>query len=395
MDLKRKGRQVARALIGSRLTRRYLWARWAMSRSSAVATRKRLYRRTNVEWDMPGHARLVYTDIVGPGKGEVIVRTIASAISPGTERAGFRSETKAAKFPSLPGYSVAGEILALGPGVKELAVGDMVATQAPHASLVVRPANMVFRLGPNTDPNHAALLYPGMIALQGIWRGDLEPGEKVAIFGRGTIGQLAVLLARALGASTVTSVARSRARLNESVRAAADVIVATAEGDRPDAGGYDLVIEASGDPEAIADAVTAVRSGGRVVLLGSPRRAVRFDFSQLASRRVKLAGAHISTLSRQPRADQRDYRTAATTFLRLVDEGRIELGPLFGEEVNPWEAGLLYRSLSKRGLSNASAVFRWDQLPDGDRGGRIGLMTPPIDDLSRGMTFRRLPIEAG
>jgi hypothetical protein len=83
------------------------------------------------------------------------------------------------------------------------------------------------------------------------------------------------------------------------------------------------------------------------------------------------------------------------TFLQMIEDGRLDLGPLIGDEVDPWEAGWLYRSLSKRGLTNASAVFRWDHLVEGDRGGRIGLMTPPIDDLSRGMTFRRLPIGAG
>ena len=393
-QLRRRLRLLARALVGSRLTRRYLWARWATSRSTALVTRRRLYRRTNVEWDLPGHARLVYSDIPGPRRGEVLIRTTASAISPGTERAGFRSETKSAKFPALPGYSLTGEIVARGRGVSGLEVGDIVATQAPHASMVVRPYDMVFLVGPRTSPVAAALLYPGMIALHGIWRAGFQPGERVVVLGRGTIGQLTVLLARALGAAQVVSVARSRARLNDSVLAAADSVVATGEGDRPEAGAADLVIEASGDPAAISEAVHAVRPGGRVVLVGSPRTSLQFDFAAAADRRVSLIGAHISSLSRRARSDAVDYVTAATTFLRLIEEGQLDTGPLVGEEVNPWEAGLFYQALSKRGLATASAVFRWDLLVDSDRGGSIGFFAPPIDDLTRGMTFLRLPIGA-
>lgn len=394
MDLKRTGRKFGRAIVGSRLTRRYMWARWAAARSHALTSGKRLYRRTNVEWDLPGHARLVYTDIVGPGRTEVIIRTIASAISPGTERAGFRSETTSTKFPTLPGYSLCGEIVAMGSGVKHHAIGEIVATQAPHASLVVRPHDMVFGVGPRTNPSHAALLYPGMIAMHGLWRGGIDPSERVAVFGQGTIGQLTVLLARALGAELLVSVARSGSRVNDALRRAADQVLATASGDRPAPGSFDLVIEASGDPGAISGAVASARPGGRVVLLGSPRQAVRFDFGHATDRRVMVMGAHVSTLSRLRREDGVDYHTAATTFLQMIEEGRVDLGPLIGAEVNPWEAGLVYRALSRRSLPSASAIFRWDHLPTADRGGRIALSTPPIDDLTRGMTFLRAPIGA-
>ena len=390
--MRRRARRWARALVGSRLTRRYLWARWVMSRANALVARRRLYRRTSVEWDMPGHARLVYSDILGPGRGEVLVRTIASAVSPGTERAGFRSETTSAKFPALPGYSLTGEVVARGRGVREGAVGAIVATQAPHASLVVRPHDLVFQLGPGTDPVHAAILYPGMIALHGIWRGGLQPGDRVVVYGRGLIGQLTLLLARALRAAEVVSVARSRGRLSSAMLSAADSVLATGEGERPEAGEADLVVEASGNPRAISEAVEAVRPGGRIVLLGSPRQAIPFDFASAADRRVTLIGAHISTLSRDIRSSGNDYGSAAATFLRFIDDGLIDVGSLIGEEVDPWEAGRFYRRLSQRGLTIAGAVFRWDLLPDSDRGGPIGFFTPPIDDLSRGMTFRREPM---
>ena len=386
-------RKLGRALVGSRLTRRYLWARWTSSRTNALVARRRLYRRTNVEWDMPGHARLVYSDILGPGAGEVLVRTIASAVSPGTERSGFRSETRAAKFPALPGYSLSGEVVALGRGVRGIDKGDLVATQAPHASLVTRPFDLAFPLGPNTKPLEAALLYPGMIALHGIWRGDLRPGERVAIFGRGMIGQLTVLLARVLGGVEITSVARTTRRLNDALVSAADQIVSTGEGDRLDSEAFDLVIEASGAPAAISEAVRAVRPSGRLVLVGSPRRPVFFDFGYAAEHRVSLIGAHISSLSRRSRPDGRDYASAARFFLGSLDEGRIDVGPLIGEMIDPWEAGLFYRKLSKRGLMSAGAVLRWDRLSATDRGGPIGFLARPVDDLTRGMKFLRLPIE--
>jgi hypothetical protein len=71
----------------------------------------------------------------------------------------------------------------------------------------------------------------------------------------------------------------------------------------------------------------------------------------------------------------------------------MDVGPLIGEEIDPWEVGLFYRKLSKKGLASAGAVLRWDRLSESDRGGPVGLLARPVDDLTRGMKFLRPPIE--
>src|SRR5262249_29670146 len=78
------------------------------------------------------------------------------------------------------GYSVAGEVAAVGDGVRDLAVGDLVAAagagQANHADYVAVPRNLVCRIPPHCDPKHAASSTVGAIALQGVRRAAPQLG---------------------------------------------------------------------------------------------------------------------------------------------------------------------------------------------------------------------------
>src|SRR5262245_48688351 len=70
------------------------------------------------------------------------------------------------------GYSVAGEVVAVGAGVTDLAPGDLVAAagagQANHADYVNVPRNLVCRVPSGCDLEHAASATIGAIALQGV-----------------------------------------------------------------------------------------------------------------------------------------------------------------------------------------------------------------------------------
>lgn len=383
---------LARRIVGSRRTRRFIWAQWAWVRLASLAPLRPLYGRVNVEWDVPGHGRAVTSEIIGPGSHEVLLRAVASVVSPGRERADFRRETSA-NFPILPGSSLAGEVVAVGRSVSSARVGQLVATQAPHASLVVRPADLVFPLPPGVDADKGAFLFLGMTALHGLWQGELRPGERVAVLGRGAIGQLVVQLARALGASEVLSVALSRRHAGHSLREAAGRVIATAEdedGEKTlDALGADLTVEASGAESAWLQAIRATRSGGRVVLLGVPP-PTEMAHGMVADRGVSLLVAHASTPFPDPGA--RGYRERARTFLDLLAKGALDLQGLIGREVNPWEAGRFYRELAGTRPAWVTALFRWDLLSDEERMRPVHRWAPPDTELARGMSMKRLPI---
>ncbi|MEM1990742.1 MAG: alcohol dehydrogenase catalytic domain-containing protein [Candidatus Bathyarchaeia archaeon] len=72
--------------------------------------------------------------------GEVLIQTVSSLISSGTETAFLMAlPNTPGVFPQYPGYSNAGIIIATGNGVSEFKVGDRVVSQRSHASHAIAP----------------------------------------------------------------------------------------------------------------------------------------------------------------------------------------------------------------------------------------------------------------
>ena len=169
--------------------------------------------------------------------GGVLVKTAASLISSGTERAmitlGSKSLLgKAIERPDLVrrllrrmrtagladvmatvrarlssstalGYSSAGVVLEVGAGAQEFAVGDRVACagtgHANHAEINWIPRNLCVKIPPSVDFESAASVALGAIALQGVRVAEVKLGERVAVIGLGLVGQLVAQILRAAG----------------------------------------------------------------------------------------------------------------------------------------------------------------------------------------------------
>lgn len=180
-------------------------------------------------------------DVPAPavGHNEVLVATRASLISAGTERmvmefAGKSLAGKAKERPDLArkvlakmqrdgvadtlasvfsrldeplplGYSAAGEVVGVGPGVAhEFRIGDRVAMagagQANHAEVNAVPRNLCVKLPENVPFAQGCYATLGAIALHGVRNADVKLGDRVLVVGLGLVGQLAVQLAAAAGA---------------------------------------------------------------------------------------------------------------------------------------------------------------------------------------------------
>jgi predicted dehydrogenase len=169
--------------------------------------------------------------------GNVLVRTVASLVSVGTERsvielAKMNPVQKARARPDLVrklitkigtdgllttaqsvlnrlstplplGYSSAGIVEAVGAGVTDLAPGDRVACAgagyANHAEVVCVPRNLVTQIPDGVAFQDAAFVTLGAIALHGVRQAELTLGESVVVIGLGLIGQLTVQLCAAHG----------------------------------------------------------------------------------------------------------------------------------------------------------------------------------------------------
>jgi predicted dehydrogenase/threonine dehydrogenase-like Zn-dependent dehydrogenase len=172
-----------------------------------------------------------------PASTEVLVRTIASVISPGTERAvtalaqssllakararpdlvrqvvrkarseGLGSTVQAVRgrlAEDLPlGYSAAGQVVEVGSAVSGLRPGQMVATggagKASHAEYQAVPGLLCAPVPHGVPAQGAAFTTLASIALHGLRQAEVGPGAKVVVMGLGLVGQLAGRLAMAAG----------------------------------------------------------------------------------------------------------------------------------------------------------------------------------------------------
>ncbi|MDP6566035.1 MAG: bi-domain-containing oxidoreductase [Alphaproteobacteria bacterium] len=183
--------------------------------------------------------------------------------------------------PSPLGYSLAGEVCAVGGLVEGLAPGDRVscagAGYANHAEFVAIPKNLVVKVPEAVSDEEAAFATLGSIALQGIRLAEPRLGETFLVLGLGLLGQITVQLLRANGCNVIgTDLEPSLVALSEkygAVGVSGDVVTACLE--MTGGHGVDgvLVCAATSSNQPIELCGEITRQKGRVVVIG----AVRLD----------------------------------------------------------------------------------------------------------------------
>ena len=354
---------------------------WARTRAQALRERRGIVSGLGVMIPRSGRAELRSLEVSGPGPGEVMVEMLASAVSIGTERAQWlRLPNARPKLPHAPGYSGAGRVVAIGPGVVDFDVGSLVAVpRARHASVATLRAAGAAAVPEGVRVQDAALAYLGVIAGWGVRRAGAVEGEPVCILGVGSIGALAHRLVMLRAPGPVTVVATSRRREATALAAGASRFLIS-EGAIADIDAS-VVIEATGDPDALGSAVAAAAPGATVVLLGSPRGLTRnVPVAAIQRKRLRLVGAHVSTLVGHARRSSVEPLSLivelSRNFLSALGSGVLETSDLTGDPVDPREIGLLYRRIARSEVT--AAHLDWTRLPRDQRFRRRRLVSMPL-----------------
>ncbi len=142
-----------------------------------------------------------------------------------------------------------------------------------HAEYLVTLARNVRVLPPGLSPKTAALAEPVGVALYGTRRARVALGDRVVVLGAGPIGLFTMQICRAAGAAEVWQADLRLERLDLARRLGATGILDLTKASLAEALGNarvepDVVMECSGNPKAFAQAIKAVRPGGRVGVLG-------------------------------------------------------------------------------------------------------------------------------
>jgi len=333
-------------------------------RSRALASRVPVHHAKRVEFLDLEIAHLEPYEFLGPGRGELLVSTRCTLVSPGTERAVLCGLPGVGRnFPFPPGYSAVGVVDTVGASLPRFKVGQRVAGRLSHASRGVMSSISLFPVPDGVTDEQASFIELGIITLQGVRRARISPGDRVAVVGQGLIGQMANRLSRLCGAAWVGAIANSRNRADSSLgNGWADEFIALADGPVLRDIGADVVIEAVGAPGAVLTAMECARDGGTVVLLGSARGLGRdIDvFTAAQRRRITLIGAHISVMPDKDISPTRyTYAEEGRLFLELLRRRRLEVTDLITWRARPSDCNAVYEVLARGGDRHVGILFDW------------------------------------
>jgi 2-desacetyl-2-hydroxyethyl bacteriochlorophyllide A dehydrogenase len=323
-------------------------------------------------------------DLPEPGDNQVLVRTAASAVSAGTELAVYTGTHQWLKDPSLPdwkfpfrpGYSAAGEVVAVGKGVAGWKPGDKVSYPGNHASHELltfgHERGRLWRLPPGSDPHKAALACIARYGLGASIRAGITLGRSAAVLGLGVIGQFALRCLQAAGAFPVVGIDGVAMRREAASAAGADATIDPGAGDLrqrlADAlrtKGAEVVADATGVPDAVPVAMSLACDGGQVVVVGSPRgkaKEVNF-YEDLHRRYIEVTGAHGNMLFEPAHtrlAGAWDINKAQAWLLAALANGRLNLAGLVTHTIAPEQLGDAYEGLLHRKDEYLGVVVRWD-----------------------------------
>ena len=280
-------------------------------------------------------------DIPAPVANEVQVRAAASVVSPGTERAFITSMVNTSDvFPQNLGYSCCGVVEKVGENVKGFVSGDRVAGIMFHQSLSNCPEQKLVHVPDGLDMQDASFVRIGVISMQGVRKARIELGESCVIIGMGLIGQVAMQLARVNGAYPIIAVDRVPGKLKLAKECGADIVIDASQEDYLQqvlnvtrGKGADVVIESTGFPGPINDALLIAAKFGRVVILASTRGNTEVNFYRdVHKKALTIIGAHItSNPTNEKHPGYWTYRDDANAFLRLMAAGRLSVKPLVSE----------------------------------------------------------------
>jgi L-iditol 2-dehydrogenase len=295
--------------------------------------------------DGPEQLRLVEKPVPEPGPAEVLVRIDAVAICgtdveiitkglPAWIRGGLPFNKN-----FTPGHEYMGTVAKIGAGVDEYGIGDRIAveihagcgrcercrmgmytsclnyglnyaennkghrangftTDGGFAEYAINHVNTLVHVPDGMSDEEATLIVTAGTAMYGLdVLGGLIAGESLVVTGPGPIGLMSVAVGKALGAQPVILTGTRDSRLRKGIKLGADHVINVQKEDPVEAvkritaaKGVHYVMECSGAPNALNEAMDMVNRGGRICLAAFPGEPVPVDLAKLVRNNIYVYG---------------------------------------------------------------------------------------------------------
>jgi 2-desacetyl-2-hydroxyethyl bacteriochlorophyllide A dehydrogenase len=265
----------------------------------------------------PNEIEIREMEVRPPEPGKLLIKTLVSAISPGTELLIYRGEAPrelaadasitslkgSLVFPMQYGYAAVGKVIEVGQGLDHVWINQIVFSFQPHQTHFNATPDQVMVL-PEGISREAAAFLPNMeTAVNFLMDGRPLIGERVAVFGQGIVGLLTTALLALFPLEDLLTLDKFPNRRMASMEAGATRSIDPTDDEiLPQVGndhGFDLVYELSGSPAALDQAIGITGFSGRVVI-GSwyGQKHATLDLGSYFHRsRIRLISSQVSSIA--------------------------------------------------------------------------------------------------
>jgi 2-desacetyl-2-hydroxyethyl bacteriochlorophyllide A dehydrogenase len=339
---------------------------------------KKIMNRTSLYFTGPKQVEICQENLPAPAPGEVVVQTLLSAISPGTEMLVYRGQfpekipldaniaglTGDFAYPLKYGYACVGKVLAIGDQVNASWQDRLVFAFHPHEShFLAVPEDLISV--PQGTSNENALFLPNMeTAVNFVMDGKPMIGERVAVFGQGIVGLLTAALLGQFPLSGLVTFDRYPLRRSTSLELGAQASYDPTPADIPKhmrahfPHGADLTYEISGAPEALDQAIGTAGFSGRVIIgswYGS--KQVNLDLGGYFHRsRIQITSSQVSSLSPELSGRWTKARRFEVAWEMIH---KIQPARLITHQFSLHQAGEAYRLLDEKPDETIQVVFTY------------------------------------
>ncbi len=319
----------------------------------------------------PYDVELQTLEIPKPGVGELLIKTLYTGVSSGTETRVLGGNQTGGDFPLIPGYENVGSIVEIGestslkPGnivfhTGSTHTGRFTKCWGAHLEYALVKESEVYPVPEGLDPEDGAYAKVGAIALHGVKRAQIGGQDTVVIVGLGLIGHLAAQCAKAYGARVI-GVDTNTERLGLAAAAGIDYTIdALTEDVKAKVHEYgnqnvSVAMDVTGISGTIKDTATLLRSmpwnppylpSPKLVILGSYTDPIVLDYDPLFMDEVDVL------FSRDTRPDD------IKEILHLLNEKKVNPRVLNAKCYDAEDAPQAYKDLVENKLMRV--LFKWE-----------------------------------
>lgn len=302
-----------------------------------------------------------------PGPGEALISIKAAGICAGDMHI-FLGRSPYARYPLICGHEMAGVVIEVGGNVRGIEPGTSVAVEpfiscgscypcrigknncctklqimgvtrpGGYAEYLTAPSSNVHPLPAGISFSHASFAEPVAVAVHACRRGNVTAGEDVLVLGCGPIGLALIEVAKARGAHPIAAdVLPSRLDVAAALGAEtmlADKNIIQRVLDRTNNEGMPVVMEATGNVQAVEQTVELVAAGGRIVIVGLIKEGAGATFPGLdfTRKEMTVVGSRASV-------------NCFPEALQLLSDGSITY-PRMAIEFDLWDAPEVFNELA-------------------------------------------------